>query len=73
MSIFYKTAPNGIENVSSINPKYYPLLKFLSIALVSLNFIVQSPVISAALFMQAVLTTQPAYTIRDYIERRLLK
>ncbi|TBL81190.1 accessory gene regulator B family protein [Paenibacillus thalictri] len=70
IAIFFKTAPNGIENVSRIKPKYYPLLKWICMVTAASNFFIQSPVFSAAFLMQAVLTTTPAYNLRDFVERR---
>jgi accessory gene regulator B len=70
IGIFFITAPNDIKNISSIDPKYYPLLKLIAILLVSSNFFIHSTLLSAAFFIQAFLTTKPAYKIRDLLERR---
>ncbi|MEK3909854.1 accessory gene regulator B family protein [Paenibacillus sp. FSL H7-0331] len=68
--IYYRTAPNDIQNMSSLDPKFYPLLKGVAIMLVLSNLIFQSTVLTSAFFIQAILTTQPAYKLRDIIERR---
>ncbi|MBE1441154.1 accessory gene regulator B family protein [Paenibacillus sp. OAS669] len=69
--IFIITAPNNIKNVSSINEKYYPLLKLISVIFVGCNFIINSTVLSAAFIIQAFLTTTISYKLRDVIERRI--
>ena len=46
-------APSGIEKQSRINKKYYPLLKFLSAIMISLNFWIGSSTIAASFFVQA--------------------
>ncbi|AIQ29403.1 hypothetical protein P40081_15545 [Paenibacillus sp. FSL P4-0081] len=50
LAIFY--APSGIENQSRIPEKYYPLLKVISIFIISINFFILSPVIASAFFVQ---------------------
>ncbi|PZE21007.1 accessory gene regulator B family protein [Paenibacillus xerothermodurans] len=70
MIILLITAPNDIQNVSSIDTKYYPLLKLAALLIVASNFYVQSTVLTAAFISQAFLTTPIAYTIRDTIEGR---
>ncbi|WP_081823923.1 accessory gene regulator B family protein [Paenibacillus sp. UNC451MF] len=67
---FYITAPNNIQDISKINPKYYPILRILAILIVSSNFYFQSTILTAAFFIQAFLTTKYSYTIRDFVERR---
>jgi accessory gene regulator B len=62
------TAPNDIKNVSSIDPKYYPLLKLIAVVLVASNFWIQSSVLTAAFIIEAFLTTTLAYKLRDLIE-----
>lgn len=69
--IFFKTAPNNIENISKIDKKYYPLLKGLSILIVASNFFIQTPVLSAAFITQAWLTTKVGHLVLHYMERRL--
>lgn len=54
-------APTSIEKQSRIPKKYFPLLKFLSCAIVSLNLLIQSDVIALAFLVQAVTL---------YLERR---
>ncbi|WP_240418930.1 accessory gene regulator B family protein [Paenibacillus periandrae] len=68
--IFYKTAPNDIQFFSSLDAKFYPLLKLLAITFVLSNLIFHSTVLTSAFFIQAILTTQPAYKLRDFIGRR---
>lgn len=63
-------APKGLENVSRISPKYYPLLKLISAAIICSNFLLHSDVLTLAFFTQAVLLTTPAYQLVDYLERR---
>ena len=46
-------APSKIENQSRIPRKYYPLLKAISIAIVCASVFIASPVITKALFVQA--------------------
>ncbi|WP_159881387.1 accessory gene regulator B family protein [Paenibacillus puerhi] len=62
------TAPNGIKGVSRISERYYPILKLISCIIVLLNFWIQSPSLSMIYFIQAVLTTKVAYSIKDYFE-----
>jgi len=45
-------APSRIEKQSRINPKYYPLLRVYSVLLISINFLIGSPVIAASFFLQ---------------------
>lgn len=52
------TAPNNIEKISRIDPKYYKHLKLISVLLVASNFFFQSPVLAAAFITQAFLTTR---------------
>jgi accessory gene regulator B len=70
--IFLKTAPNGIEGISKIPKKYYPLLKITSGLIVLFNLYFQSSVLSAIFFIQAVLTTKFAYNILDFLEGKNL-
>ncbi|MED1800640.1 accessory gene regulator ArgB-like protein [Brevibacillus porteri] len=46
-------APSRIEGHSNIDKKYYPTLKWISIAIVSINFFLLSPTVSKAFFVQA--------------------
>ncbi|QUL57604.1 accessory gene regulator B family protein [Paenibacillus tritici] len=50
LAIIY--APSGIENQSRIPKKYYPLLKVISIIIISTNFFILSPIIASAFFVQ---------------------
>ncbi len=68
--ILLRTAPNGINNVSRIDPKYYPFLKMIAVALVCSNLIGQSTVITSAFLIQALLTTKPAYRLKFFLEGR---
>lgn len=63
-------APRGLENVSRIAPKYYPMLKLISAAIICSNFLFHSDVLSLVFITQAVTLTTPAYRLVDYIERR---
>lgn len=51
VSIF---APSRIDGQSRISNKYYPALKIISILLVSANFVIGSPTITKAFFLQSV-------------------
>jgi accessory gene regulator B len=64
-------APNGIENVSRIDPKYYPVLKIMAICIVLANQFFHSPQISAILFIQSLTLLNTTFVIFHYIERRL--
>jgi accessory gene regulator B len=70
MIILIITVPDGIQNVSRINPRFYPYLKIICLIIVSSNFIFQSPVLSAAFFAQAFLTTQLGHRFLVILERR---
>ncbi|MFC6458720.1 MULTISPECIES: accessory gene regulator B family protein [Paenibacillus] len=69
---FFITAPNNIQDVSKISPKYYPYLRILAIIIVSSNFFIQSSILSTAFFIQAFLTTKYSYILRDFVERRFI-
>jgi len=73
LAIVLRKAPEGIEKVSRVDRKYYPLLKWISAAIVSANFAVQSPLLSAVFFVQSLTLLKPAYTLVNYVERRLSK
>lgn len=70
--ILFLKAPEGIENVSSIDRKYYPLLKAISICLVASSFYFQSSLLSFAFFAQAIFLTNFAYKAINFIERRMV-
>jgi len=63
-------APDGFENRSRLNPKYYPLLKVASILVVAANFYIQSSVISFSLLTQALTTTRAANLLNNKFEGR---
>jgi accessory gene regulator B len=69
--ILLMKAPEGIQNVSRIDPKYYPLLKAVSLGLVLSNFYVQSSLLSITFFVQTLFLTPFAYKAIAYYERRL--
>lgn len=64
-------APDGIEKVSRIDPKYYPLLKIISVCIVASNFYFQYSFLSAAFITQAFFITGFAYKSIHILERRL--
>ncbi|GMX64197.1 hypothetical protein Elgi_34650 [Paenibacillus elgii] len=64
------TAPNNIKDVSRIPEKFYPLLKVITLLIISSNFFIKSTVFTAAFIIQAVLTTRYSYKIIYYFERR---
>ncbi len=47
-------APSGIRDVSTISPKYYPLLKLISAMIISTNFYFHLPMLSTAFFYTSV-------------------
>jgi accessory gene regulator B len=69
--ILLKTAPQGIENISRIDPKYYPHLKLISAAIVASNYFFQLDFLSTAFFIQALHTTKLFENSVHYIERRI--
>ncbi len=68
--IILRLAPQGLENVSRIAPKYYPVLKLISVAIICSNFLFHSDVLSLIFITQAVSLTTPAHRLVDYLERR---
>lgn len=69
--IYAIKAPDGIEKVSRVDPRYYPLLKAICLAVVALNMLVfQSSLLSAVFLTQALTLTNQAYTFIHYLERR---
>ncbi|WP_409177453.1 accessory gene regulator ArgB-like protein [Brevibacillus fortis] len=46
-------SPSRIEGHSNIDKKYYPTLKWISIAIVAINFFLLSPTVSKAFLVQA--------------------
>ncbi len=63
-------APSGMEKVSRIDPKYYPVLKIVSILIISSNLLFHSSLLSAAFFIQALSLTKPAHRLVHLLERR---
>lgn len=63
-------APKGLENVSRIAPKHYPILKLISVAIICSNFLFHSDVLTLTFIAQAISLTTPAYQLVDFIERR---
>ncbi|NHN31358.1 accessory gene regulator B family protein [Paenibacillus agricola] len=70
IAILLKTAPQGIENISRIDKKYYPLLKIFSVIIVASNYFFQLDFLSTAFFIQALHTTKLFGNIIHQIERR---
>lgn len=70
--ILFFTAPNNIKDVSRIPQKFYPLLKIVTLLIISSNFFIKSTVFTAAFILQAVLTTKYTYKIINYFERRVM-
>jgi accessory gene regulator B len=50
--IAFLYAPSRIEQQTRIKPKYFPLLKWLSVILIATNFLIVSPVIAATFLFQ---------------------
>jgi accessory gene regulator B len=71
--ILFFTAPKGIEKVSSVDPKYYPVLKIVSMIIVGSNFFFQSSLLAGVFFTQAVLTTNIAFKFVELLERRWIQ
>lgn len=65
-------APQGIDNVSRVDHKYYPLLKIISVLMVASNFIFHSSLVTAVFFTQALTLTKTAYQFVNFIERRVV-
>jgi accessory gene regulator B len=70
LAIILWLAPKGIEGVSRISPKYYPVLKLISTAIICSNFLFQSDVLCLAFITQALTLTTPVYQLVDFTERR---
>ncbi|CAG7657380.1 accessory gene regulator B family protein [Paenibacillus allorhizosphaerae] len=68
--ILYLKAPHGIQDVSRINPKYYPVLKWFCILFVSSNFIIHSPLLSATFLVQTLTLTRIGNSLFILLERR---
>src|SRR5690606_4959795 len=48
-------APSKIENQTNIPKKYYKLLKFVSLVIVSANLLIESPVLATTFTLQSIL------------------
>jgi accessory gene regulator B len=71
IAILLKTAPQGIEDISSIDKKYYPLLKLASVVIVASNYFFQLDILATAFFIQALQTTKLFENSIHYFERRI--
>lgn len=69
LAIILRLAPKGLENVSRIAPKYYPILKVISAAIICSNLWLHSDVLSMVFITQAISLTTPAYKLVDLLER----
>jgi accessory gene regulator B len=54
-------APSGIKR-SKLPAKYYPVLKWISVLIVSVNFLINSPLLAMVFFIQA-MTTIPYVSV----------
>jgi accessory gene regulator B len=70
ISILLVTAPNNIMKVSRMKPSYYPILKVISIVIVTSNLFFQIPVVSVSFIIQAILTTKFGLGFTKLFERR---
>ncbi|MGF9913917.1 accessory gene regulator B family protein [Paenibacillus ehimensis] len=68
--IFGLKAPKGLNNISRIAPKYYPILKCVCVLFISLNFFIQSSMLSTIFLIQALTLTETVYFILSAAERR---
>lgn len=59
-------APQGILNLSKLKPKYYPVLKLISIIIVASNLLFQSPMLAIAFFLQSLTIIPLAQRLVDY-------
>lgn len=66
--ILFLYAPQGIDNLSRLSAKYYPVLKFISIAIVATNFYFQSPVLSTAFLLQSITIIPLAQKLVDHFK-----
>ncbi|MGF7032090.1 accessory gene regulator B [Paenibacillus mucilaginosus] len=71
--IVFIKAPQGINNVSRIDPKYHRLLKFFAMLLIILNFFIESPLIATIFFLQSLTLLNSTYTLVSLIERRWVR
>ncbi|MBP1154704.1 accessory gene regulator B [Paenibacillus sp. PvR052] len=68
--IFLMKAPEGLENISRVNPKNYIWLKWICLIYLSSNFFIQSSLLSAIFFVQSVTLTKLGYYLFNLLERR---
>ncbi|NTZ18819.1 MULTISPECIES: accessory gene regulator ArgB-like protein [Paenibacillus] len=68
--IFLIKAPEGLENISRIDPKNYLYLKIICLIFIGGNFYFQSSLLSAVFFAQSVTLTKPGYFLFKLMERR---
>lgn len=68
--IFLLKAPEGLENISRIDPKNYLYLKFICLVFIGSNFYFQSSLLSAVFFVQSVTLTRLGYFLFKLLERR---
>lgn len=59
-------APQGIQNVSRLDAKYYPILKMIAILMISTNFYFQSAFLALLFFLQAITIIPPSQKLVDY-------
>jgi accessory gene regulator B len=71
MLILLIKAPQGIENVSRVNPKYYPMLKIVAICIVLSNQFFHCSILSSIFIAQSLTLLNTTFIFFDYIERRL--
>jgi accessory gene regulator B len=69
--ILLKNAPQGIRNVSRIDPKYYPVLKGISVTVAASNLFFQSSAFLLASLAVAFQTTSWSYIFVRTLERIL--
>ncbi|MFN0220571.1 MULTISPECIES: accessory gene regulator B family protein [Paenibacillus] len=68
--IVIHNAPRGLENVSRLNPKYYIILKLITITFLSINFFFESSLLSVIFFVQSLTLTNTGYLLVASLERR---
>ncbi|WP_426452258.1 accessory gene regulator ArgB-like protein [Paenibacillus sp. S-38] len=73
MIILLIEAPKGIEHVSRISPKHYPILKILCVCFVLSNFFLQSSLLSSVFLFQALTLTNFTYKIANRLEGRWVR
>jgi accessory gene regulator B len=70
--VLFLCAPSGIKR-SKLDKKYYPILKFIAILLVSTNFLLQSHVLSIVFFIQSLTTTKLFQICIELLEAKFIK